>query len=57
MIDQDKLRIKAKAKVITKKMMAAHCNTEYTFFTKWWNGLNVSEDVANRIKEGLKQLK
>ena len=58
MIDQNKLRDRAKRKLVTTSMLANACNIEYTYFTRWLNGnIDLKEEGVNRIKEGLKTLK
>jgi len=57
MIDQDKLRAKAKGSLITVRMIADAANLEYTYVSRWLKGQDIGLKSCIQIKEGLKQLK
>lgn len=62
MIDQNKLRQKAKSKIVTQEDLVLSI-TELGYkmdmprFSRWLLGTDASEADAKKIKEGLKQLK
>ena len=62
MIDQNKLRAKAKGKITTQEDLVSSITSlghkmDRPRFSRWLLGKDVSDADANKIKEGLKLLK
>ena len=57
MIDQEKLRLKAKQALVTVDMIAEASNLSYHYVSRWIKGQDIGIESCIKIKDGLKQLK